>query len=517
MAINSFHSSGSDHAVSRTLIIVTGLLAIVSGLVASLGVPLLALFLAAPVIAVLLATRPILLLWLVLVGGLVVAGVTTLYVPMLRQARWGVALAAMLLGAIAIIAHFVRNPPRSPLPHGLQERRGTLMVWAFAFFSLTLFSGLLNDGATLDTMIGLKNYFQVWGILLAFALLPMSAGSADRMMAFLVWLGVLQLPFALHETFFLVPQRMSALDAGRNIVAQDIVVGTFSGSMSGGGAGASMTVLLGIALTVLLARWRSGRLGIAALVVSCLACLAPIALGEHKLGMVFVVLIPLIVYGDQLVRNPVRTVAFGAISLAVAVLLFIAFTMLPRTGGSRNLTVDEYLQQAVDYNVGDKGYGSLYLNRKTVYAFWWQAHQSPGRIVNALIGYGPGATNESRTGFRERSYASTQYPLYGIGLTGLSGLLWEVGVLGTAAALGFLVSAFLIARRLALKAGRVSARWAYLKGAEAGVLMVTLSLLHSGNFLFEIGLQTLLVLLVGYLWHFKSRPVDGESAARVQF
>lgn len=476
------------------------------GFVASLGDPLLALLLAAPVLSLALAARPLWMFWSVLVGGLVVAGVTELYVPMLRQARWGVVLAAVFLAVVTIFARAMARSKPTTSPSAMPRPRSNLLVWALAFFVFSVFSSLLNDGLSLDSLIGLKGYFQVWGLLVAFIFLPMTMTTAQRTMVFLLWIGLLQLPFALHESLFLAPQRLTLALATRNIVAEDIVVGTFAGSMNGGGAGPSMTVLLGVTMTVFLARWRTGQTTTSRLAAVWLTCLVPIALGEHKIGMVFVILIPLLVYGDQLIRKPIRTLAFGILSIAIATALFLAFTMLPRA--TRSLTPGEYLQRSIDYNFGNKGYGSRALNRTSVYSFWWRTHELGGNPATTLVGYGPGSAQEGQSSLRAHSLANDRYPGYDIGLTGLSRLLWEVGVLGTAAVFGMLASACVLARRLGAGTPPASSRWPLLKGAEAGVVMIGIGLLHSDMLLFEIGQQTLLMVVLGYLWHVRQHPTE---------
>ena len=496
----------SRDSVAWGLLISLAVLAVFFGIAASLGSPILTLLIASPVAALLLAFRPTAIVWGVLAGGLVVTGISDLYMPVLHQARWGVMLGAILLGSIALASHVVRPPSMGDRLHSPSSASSALLPWLIAFVALSLVSALANEGASLNAAVGLKGYFQVAGLLLAFALLPMAGSTSNRMMRLVPWLGLLQLPFALHQTLFLVPKRMGTADAAHNIVAQDIVVGTFSGSMSGGGAGPSMAILLGIALTIVAANWKCRRIDASKALLVSLALVAPLALGEHKLGMIFILVVPLVVFGRNWLRNPVKTVGISVLSLSAAVLLFLSFTMLPRTDGARNLSPTEYFERSVDYNFGFRGYGSLYLNRSTVYPFWWQNHQTYGGLAATLLGYGPGATNESLRSLADHSFATVHYPWVGIGLTGLSALLWEVGVLGTAAFVGLLFKGVLLARRLASEVSPSAPSWAYLKAAEAGIIMAGLSLVHSRTLVFEIGAQTLLMLLLGYLWQASTQP-----------
>lgn len=490
LMLPTYRTSGGMNGLGVAALLATALFC---GLVASFGNLLIAFFLASLFAAGFLLSSPTLLLWIVLIGGLVVAGISELYIPALRQARWGVALAAIGLGAASIILGAWSRRKDAPPPAW-----SSTVIWCLLFLLVSLFSSILNQGLSFDSVVGLKNYFQVWGILLAFALLPITAVFADRIIAALFWLGLIQLPFVLHQHFFLVPQRMTALNEARGMVAQDILVGTFSGSMTGGGAGPAMAVLLLITIILAIAYWRSKHLTLMRLLLVCATCSLPIAIGEHKIALFLFPVGFFLVFEDRIRKNPVRAIGLAGMSAAVLIALFIAFTLLPRTGNSRSMTADEYWQQMWSYNLGDKGYGNAVLNRTTVYPFWASHHQSAGgSVANTLLGYGPSSSKDSRGSLAERSLATERYPGYFIGLTGVSGLLWDVGLLGTIAALAIFLSAFLSVRRLAQRTapGR---RWAHLKAVEAGIAMVAVSFLHNNMFLYEIGFQTLSMILIGY-------------------
>lgn len=470
------------------------LAAIFCGLVASLGNLLIAFFLASLFAAIFLLASPTVLLWGVVIGGLVVAGLAELYFPALRQARWGVALAAIGLGGASILLSFWSR--RKDAVPATWTSTGT---WCVLFFLISLAASILNQGISFDAIVGLKNYFQTWGILIALAMLPLAAGYADKFISFLLWLGLIQLPFVLHQHFVLVPQRMTALNEARGMVAQDILVGTFSGSMSGGGAGPAMAVLLLIALVLAIAYWRAGCISLRKLILFSAILLPPIAIGEHKIALVLLPVGFFLVFEDRVRRDPVRAVGLASLSALLLAAMFLVFTLLPSASSSKKKTVDEYWEEMWSYNLGNKGYGNAALNRSTVYPFWARYHQSAGgSAINTLIGYGPGASKDSRGSLAEHSLATERFPGYFIGLTGISGLLWDVGILGTGAAFAVILSAFLATRRLTRQAIANSRRWAHLKTTEAGIAMVGLSFLHNNMFLYEIGFQTLCMILLGY-------------------
>ena len=475
------------------------------GFSASIGSPLVVLFLVAIILSVALAASPLALLWAVVFGGLVLAGLADLYLPDIRQARWGVVLAALALGFVSIFSGLWARDQHTT--NRSRSKQSSVTLWMLLLFLIAVFSAVINLGLTFDTAVGLKGYFQVWGILLAFALLQLHPLSADRFMRSLIWIALLQFPFILHQHFVLVPQRLGLLDAARGIVAQDILVGTFSGSMTGGGAGAATAVLLMTALTIVAILWRKGLISWLRAGMFSLIFLVPLAIGEQKIVLVLLPVGAFIAFEDKVRKSPAAAV--GLLS-AVGILLaafFLAFTMLPQAGTSRTYTPAGYLQETLSYNTGDRGYGNSKLNRTSVYTFWASQHLNErGPLVNTLFGYGPGSSKDARGGYAEHSLAAERFAGFGIGLTGLSGLLWDVGILGAAAAVGFFLAAFRLARRMANQRLLGSETWCYLKGAEAGIAFCGLSLLHNNMFVYEIGYQTLLMLLVGYVVYQQRLP-----------
>ncbi len=122
------------------------------------------------------------------------------------------------------------------------------------------FSAMANWHGVLTFGVGMKSYFQVWGIFITAYYLIDDEKDAARLMRFILVLGVIQLPFVFHEFFFLVPKRMGDVAAEHGLVAIDVVAGTFGGAMMGGGRSPSMALLLVTCLTVVGAAWRSGQM-----------------------------------------------------------------------------------------------------------------------------------------------------------------------------------------------------------------------------------------------------------------
>lgn len=494
---------------NRSLVVgffaMTIFLAVIAGLIAVTANPLVILFFLAAGAGVLLMLQPTLLLWMVLIGGLVFSGLAELYIPALRRLPWGVVLAALSLGLVATVSRMLSTDKLHSRTSAREESK--ILAWALSFFVIACFSTFYNLGFSMDAIIGLKGYFQVWGILLAFAWINLSIPSVNRISRALLWLAALQVPFALHQYFILAPQRLS-VEAGRQlIVAQDIVVGTFVGSMGGGGGSAILTLLQVVCIVLLLALWRQKQIKSMPALTLAGFYFIPILLNETKVTFVIFPIALTLLYWDRLLKNPFR---FTLASLLVAALLISVLFFY--AAGQRKAGVGEYWQQTMAYNTGERGYGGYLLNRTTVYRYWLKRHGFED-INGTLIGHGAGETNDGQSGLRHNTLAMTRYGGTGIGLTGISGLLWEVGVLGTLAAIGFFYSAFRAAGRLATRV-KTGFDWAVLKTAEAGIAVLAISLLHNNYFLFEIGYQTLLMLMVGIIIHYSRSLQPRIEASR---
>lgn len=501
------HRQGQGIWPMLLLIVLSLFLAIFTGMVATVANPLIIMLFVALILGLFLMSQPTLLLWLVLVSALVFSGAVVLYYPILGHLRWGVVIAALALGLAAVFVKMFSGREDSRLEHGNHEDR-KILAWAFIFVVIVCFSALYNLGFKADALIGLKGYFQVWGILIAFAWIKFNINTARNLGRGLLWLAALQVPFALHQYFVLVPQRLSEAAAREFIVAPDIVVGTFIGSMGGGGGNAILTSLQVISIAFLFALWRQGQIKGGAVFSLTALYMIPVLLNETKVTFVVFPLAMLLIYWDRVLKNPFKFFISVILVAGLLVALFLFYASLPRAQGYKGPV--KYWEETMQYNIGKKGYGAYLLNRTTVYEHWLK-HHGWGEFKTTLIGHGAGETNEGGIGLRSDSLAMSRYRGLGIGLTGFSALLWEVGILGTVALVGLFYSAFRAAGRLAAHVQESFDR-AMLRTLQAGVVVMGFSLLHNNYIVFEIGYQTLLMLLIGLILLY-ARNVRTATAA----
>jgi len=159
--------------------------AVLASVIASLVVGVLAgsgSFLSAGIIAVagfalVAAFSPSTVLWGVFALGFVVAGLARLYVPELQQVRWLLLPATCVLAGHALLIAVRHEGIRFPA-----------FVWlGFGFIAIIVASTLANESMNSTALLGLKGYFQLWGVILAFALIPWAMSTENSMLtAFLI-------------------------------------------------------------------------------------------------------------------------------------------------------------------------------------------------------------------------------------------------------------------------------------------------------------------------------------------
>ncbi len=498
MLLKIFSERKQSRLISALQFLIPAIIAILLGVIIAQGNIILLIVFFGAIFAVLLFRSPLMMLWSVVIGGLVFSGLAELYLPQLRYIRWAVVLGAQALLAIAVF----RRLTGSGQPIYNKGAQISPLVWMGAFALVALFSGLFNYGLSFETVIGLKGYFQVWGIACAMAWLGLNREQADRFMGGLFWLAVLQIPFAIHQFLFLVPLRLTQEAANKGIVALDIVVGTFVGNMEGGGANIVLASLQVIVIGILVGFWRMGKIsGIKILTLSFIF-LVPIALNEAKAVVIFIPVMLAIMFQDTLIKKPFQTI-FGAIMvLGLMLALLVGYSFLPRTESQETGGLSDLYEDTIAYNIGNEGYGTNQLNRTTVYSFWASRH-GLDNLPETLIGHGLGTTNEAELGLMKNSLAKTTYYEVGIGLTAMSSLLWEVGIIGAFLMLAIFLSAFISAHKLANQQSKNSRQYVYLKAAQVGFALLFVNVMHNNYLIFEVGFQTLLMVLLGYILHFE--------------
>jgi len=473
---------------SPFLLLLSIVLALLLVLAISSGEFLLLGFVLVIPMTVMLAIFPKALLWITIIGGLVIGGVLELYLPQLQYLRWAFAGAAILFPVSVLIRNFMSTARRLQMP--------ALCYWALAFLILGVFTTILNWKDIGLIVFGWKGYFQVWGLLPGLAFLSFSPELLRSLTKAFLYIGFIQLPFALHQFLFLVPLRRGM---GHNIVPVDVVAGTFGASITGGGANSLLAVFLIFVAAGLVAMWQSGELCGKWVLPIMPLLLGPIFLNESKMSVIYLVAVFFVLFRREIVTKPIR---FITMSVAVVALIWgLIFSYAVVIEDSRVKTTSEVILEAYISNTAEgKTWGKYQLNRITALHFW-EKERRKNDFLRVLFGHGLGEARDSSEGALKmvHTLAGTSYVGMGIGITSITSLLWETGVIGLMIILGMFVSAIRLAGRLA-KLFRNSPFYAGLfNGIQVGVVLLALSLAHNNMFVFQFQYQVLVMLLLGCL------------------
>lgn len=446
----------------------------------------------------------------VVVAALVIVGALQLYLPGFQMVGWAVAGMAFVMGMYVLVEKAL----------SLEKTRGP--VSSIFFFSLMLIaicviSSILNNNSLDVVAFGLKGYFQVMGVFFAISLMRWEGAKIDRLPAALIAVGIIQLPFVMHQYLVLVPARANL---GGGIVAEDIVSGTLGATMFGGGSNAVLSLLLITTISLIAGLYKNHRIKLLPTLVMLGVCAIPLLLNSNRAALFYLPLAYLIIFIDDAIRRPLRVFATGiAMCLLVAALIWANATL-----GSRSDEFDswqELLSVTIERNSDASfGWGDYEMNRVTVLSHWASEHTNRAEIPAMIYGHGPGASREA-TGRnlsaiggsgQVNTLARSKYPSVGIGLTGVSSILWEIGILGLAVVVGLFWSAVRAATYLIRRFDDYSYRKGIAEGFRAAVIILGISLFFKNAFVFHLPFQALLFTILGILAYWQRHERAAEKA-----
>lgn len=448
-------------------------------------------------------------LYLLVFTSLVAVGLTQLYFPQLQLIRWIVAGTAIALGFYAFVTRSLTLSKRStPLS------AGAVLMYLLMF--LAIMSAVLNDVTVDVAMFGLKGYLQVIGIFFALSLMLPTRETVEKLPQLLIYISYLQIPFVLHQYIVLVPQRIGI---GDGIVAEDIVAGTLGASLYGGGSNAVLSLLQITVISLLAGLYKNHRIRLATLLVLIGVCIFPLFVNANRAALLYLPIAYVVLFKEDVANRPLRILISGAIVAGiVAVMLWANATLVSRS--SEFTDWRELLSTTIERNT-DKtfGWGEYELNRFTVLGHWAQEHSNLSSIPAIIIGHGPGASREAEGSSLDAiTLARREYPSVGIGLTGVSSILWELGVLGLLIVAALFWWAYRASSYLIHRFDEDPLRKGIVEGIRAACVVLGISLFLKNAFVFHLPFQTLLFVLFGILafWQQQERVLE-RNRDRAQF
>ena len=309
-----------------------GFFGLFAGVLGASGRPELTAIFLGLLLALMIVSSRVAVLWFVIIGALVVTGVAQLYLPGSRYVRYVVPLVSL-----ALLLHWIidtLSTPSTPA-RDKDEALPSPIAWATAFAVTGIASVLVNLSSLDVTLVGTKNYFQMWGLLLGVAFVRWNNSLAKGLLWGLVLIALLQLPFAAHQYLFLVPKRIGL---GEGIVPVDVVAGTFGAQLLGGGANAVLAAFLVIVIGWLLALWKNGVLSVITALSLSLLLLTPLLVNQAKMAVLYLPLMFVVIFYRDIVARPAKFFVAGAGMFGVLAVLMTVLTLTNPTGRFQHWT-----------------------------------------------------------------------------------------------------------------------------------------------------------------------------------
>lgn len=463
------------------------LFAIFFGLIATTANPIIVTLAVGMVIGIIFLVSPKITITLLLFLGLTAGVIASFAGSIFGKLSWAVTLLGFSLFIPAFFSIFNKG---QKINHGF--------VWlAFVFILYAAINSLLNWDSFVQFLAGFKRYFQTYGLIFALAFIPFVKRDIIRWQYLILLIGILQLPFALYELIVLVPAR-GGLEAGS--FATDVVAGTFGANLEGGSPNSIMVTFLLIIFSFIFSRWRNGLVTTKNLTILGFLLMLPLALGETKIVLVMIPLIWLVLIRHNFIKSPIKYLPVLFSGVIVTLLLLYVYVVFVYDS-----TLTEVWEETMSYNFEDRGYGTLFLNRTTVLTFW-ASLQGLHDPLGFFFGNGLGS---SYLGDISGSLG-LRYPGYGIDLTVISTILWDLGVVGLLLFLSIFVSAWCLASKIYKETDSTEIK-ADILAIQASLVLFGLLLNYSRDLVNLIGLEIIFSLILGYLAYLHRLHVNGQN------
>ncbi len=460
-------------------------LAVVSGVLAAFGnVILLIALLAIYGLFFVLAAPLSWTVWLIFWVAFLVTGPIA-YFLRFSQLQWLTVLmsAALILPVLLYLLRDKASILNAKIPQDF--------FWPAAFLLLVIFSTVIDQPKISEVVNASRYYLLFWPLMLIFMLGLIRQEIQLQLWKALMIVAVLQLPMAIYQYLFVAKKntRLSPWDA---------VIGTFEGSIEGGGSSAAMAIMLLIAILTSVALWHGRKLQGKWMVMVIVTSLGTIALAEVKAA---VILLPIIIgfyYRKQLLHRPIESVIVMIGTILLVGGIFTAYEKLhygdPLTHSfnpNQATSTYERIMRALDPEAESSGGSEL--GRVNLLVNWWNLNVRKGDIQHSLFGYGMGATSTTRIGMGE---LVNRFP-YQINTSTSIILLWETGILGHFIFLLVLLSGAQVSRRTARNEDIPEVHRILLRVAAISLLLLAITLPYKNFHLYSNPIQFLIMFMLG--------------------
>ncbi|MDO5102835.1 MAG: hypothetical protein Q4D91_08070 [Lautropia sp.] len=440
--------------------------------------------------------------WMMLIGVLLINGPVGFFSPGLAKISWLFSLLGIFMAGAAVLysavgtRHFQR-----PMPF--------FIYTALGFVVLAVFSGLFSDGPLSEIAAGAKRHFHFWGVMFLLAVVPFTERQVRGWMLFMVGVALAQLPFTLYQRVVLVPTVLSYDKPG--FVPFDIIVGTFEGSLTGGGASAIMAMFQVLVLFGLFVAWREKLLnGFWTLLLS-VAVILPLGLGETKVVLALVPVVLFSAYFELVAKRPLAFVGMVLATIVIGGILGYFYFLVQVSGDIAEMSLAENLRDTFEYNFGNRGYYATGVNRFTAIPYWFES-QSWNNPVKVLFGTGVGSAYGIDGLVPDPGHMFLAHPGMHIDLLTASAVLWEFGFVGALLYFGMIFGAMIALARCFKEA---STAWDRLlcRMLMSSLAVTLVMALYANSAVVLVSHSFLMYMTLGLVaWRYRHGPLSPTAA-----
>jgi len=442
------------------------------------------------------AIRPRILFFVATIVTLVIAGTTHYFVPSFKPIWWVSYGEVFLLFIPAILS--LNRRKLNPI---YSELSTVVVVLIICFFSVSFISSFISKSPLIQFIAAAKSYFMFGGLWLFLAVYPLSEKIIVNWLKCLLGIGLIQIVPVLYQFIFVRSWRIAhstcLID---KLESADSVVGTFGGSQIAGGLGAVLVFFLIVCMIVLLSFSKTKKLSRKKIALFLFVLWFPILFTEVKAAFIYLPVSIIFLYREYLYRQPVK---FFKIMIYMCIIIAVMFVSLEKIHFSiRGNNWQQNFIHGFAYSFKtDDAPAVLWNNRKpgfsriSVLQFWWQQHDM-NNLLETLIGHGLGS---SRTqGLVEGSQVA-RFNGKKLDYTGLSSLLWEVGIIGTSIFLALMVAMYVLSGKLSVSKKLLDWHQFLARGLQSTIPLIALSLLYRNDIPFAASMMFVVMLIFGLI------------------
>ncbi len=473
-----FSNASGNIWFKLALFLSASFLAVLFGMIAITNNPIFIGLAVGMILGLFLLASPKATIWLVIVLGLGTPALLDIAGHGLSRMLWAISMLGILLWVPGVINLFSLNP---------QHKKSTpLFIWMAILFALfAVMSTVFQMHSFSELFGGFKRYFQGFGLMLALATIPWARTDMDRWLKALLVIALLQLPFAIFERFILVPLRGGIESGGE---ATDVVAGTMGANLQGGSPNAIMVFFVLLAFAFVIARWKEKLIPTGKTIIISALLLLPLTLGETKIVIVLLPVIAILLFMKDIKKEPATFIPILLLLFVITFGLAYMYVYL-----MLDSTFIEAFEGILKYNVQEMGYGKLLLNRTTVLTFWAGLHDWYNPIA-LLFGHGLGSSYGA--GF-DAGHMAQLYPKYGINLTTVSSLLWDLGAVGLVLYVSIFLVAWIQLGNVATQSSNPTARADSL-ALKIGIALTLSFIMYSDSQVNLIVHEIIIAIILGY-------------------